>query len=85
MTRRRTSRLLALPLVFGLLAAACGSDDGDSDGGGDTTPVATEASGGDEPVPKSLPKSLPKTKILRRLALKPKATLIPKLRRQPAQ
>ena len=49
MTRRRTSRLLALPLVFGLLAAACGSDDGDSDGGGDTTPVATEASGGDEP------------------------------------
>jgi peptide/nickel transport system substrate-binding protein len=43
MTRRRTSRLLALPLAFGLLAAACGSDDGDSDGGGDTTPVATEA------------------------------------------
>ena len=49
MTRRRTSRLLALPLAFGLLAAACGSDDGDSDGSGDTTPVATEVSGGEEP------------------------------------
>jgi peptide/nickel transport system substrate-binding protein len=43
MTRRRTSRLLALPLAFGLLAAACGGSDEDSDGGGDTTPVETEA------------------------------------------
>ncbi len=45
MTRRRTSRLLALPLAFGLLAAACGGSDGDSsDGGGGDDPVETEAS-----------------------------------------
>ena len=48
MTRRRTSRLLALPLVFGLLAAACGGSDEDSDGGGDTTPVETEAAAEDD-------------------------------------
>ena len=48
MTRRRTSRLLALPLAFGLLAAACGGSDGESSDDGGDEPVATEAEA-DEP------------------------------------
>ncbi len=48
MTRRRTSRLLALPLAFGLLAAACGGSDGDTGDSGDgDTPVETTADAGE--------------------------------------
>ena len=43
------SRLLALPLAFGLLAAACGgSDEDSSDGGGDTVTTEAEADSGDD-------------------------------------
>ena len=51
MTQRRRVRLLALPMAFGLLVAACGggSDSDSGDGGGNDAPVAAEVEAEAEP------------------------------------
>ena len=42
-TRRRRARLWAIALAFGLIAAACGSDDGSDETEATSAPVATDA------------------------------------------
>jgi osmoprotectant transport system substrate-binding protein len=46
-TRRTVAKLLAPLVVFGLVAAACGSDDDSGDDGAESSSATTEASGSD--------------------------------------